>query len=75
MKKMNSMLRVSMMIAVLVALSQLALAQPPPPANPAAVPIDGGLGFLLAAGAGLGLKKIQEVRKANRRTDQDESGL
>lgn len=29
-------------------------AQPPPPASPAAVPIDGGLGILLAAGAGLG---------------------
>jgi len=38
--------------------SQVALAQPPPPPiNPAAVPIDGGLGLLLAAGAGLGLKR------------------
>lgn len=38
--------------------SQVALAQPPPPPiNPASVPIDGGLGLLLAAGAGLGFKK------------------
>lgn len=38
--------------------SQVAMAQPPPPPmNPSAVPIDGGLGLLLAAGAGLGFKR------------------
>ena len=38
--------------------SEVALSQPPPPPiNPAAVPIDGGLGLLLAAGAGLGLTR------------------
>jgi hypothetical protein len=29
----------------------------------AGVPIDGGLGILMAAGAGLGLKKAWEARK------------
>lgn len=43
---------------------QVALAQPPPPpVNPAAVPIDGGLSFLLAAGLGLGAKKAWEMRQ------------
>lgn len=37
--------------AILVVVSHMAHAQPAPPANPAAVPIDGGLGLLLAAGA------------------------
>ena len=52
--------------------SQVAMAQPPPPDDPnnvgggtggAGVPIDGGLGILMAAGAGLGLKKAWEARK------------
>lgn len=45
-------------------ISQVALAQPPPPpVNPAAVPIDGGLSLLLAAGAGLGAKKAWDLHK------------
>jgi hypothetical protein len=56
----------------LVLSAQVAMAQPPPPDDPnnvgggtggAGVPIDGGLGFLMAAGAGLGLKKAWEARK------------
>lgn len=43
---------------------QPATAQPPsPPANPAAVPIDGGLGLLLAAGMGLGARTAWKKRK------------
>lgn len=38
---------------------------PPPPPNPAAVPIDGGLGLLLAAGAGLGTRKALQSKKEN----------
>ncbi len=30
---------------------------PPPPPNP--IPIDGGVGFLLAAGVGYGIKKMR----------------
>lgn len=61
--------------------AQVAMAQPPPPDDPnnvgggsggdggsgggAGVPIDGGLGILMAAGAGLGLKKAWDARKSN----------
>ncbi|MFT5918042.1 MAG: hypothetical protein ACI81T_004559 [Bacteroidia bacterium] len=31
---------------------------PPPPPNP--IPIDGGVGFLLAAGVGYGLKRMRQ---------------
>lgn len=62
---MNKIIRISLAIAALVVMSQVALAQPPPPpSNPAAVPIDGGLSLLLAAGAGLGIKKAYDARKA-----------
>lgn len=60
---MNQYLKFLAAVAVLVVCSQIAFAQPPPPANPAAVPIDGGLGLLLAAGAGLGAKKAWDLRK------------
>jgi len=59
---MKKILRLSLTIAVCVITSQVALAQPPPPANPAAVPIDGGLSLLLAAGIGLGAKKAYDAR-------------
>jgi len=59
-------------ILALVLCAQVTLAQPPPPDDPnnvgggtggAGVPIDGGLSILLAAGAGLGLKKAWDARK------------
>ena len=60
---MKAPLKFLLVFAALVIVSQIAFAQPPPPATPAAVPIDGGLGFLLAAGAGLGAKKAWDMRK------------
>ena len=36
------------------------IAQPPPPPDPEAIPIDGGLGFLLAAGMAYGAKKLRK---------------
>jgi hypothetical protein len=60
-------------ILALVLCAQVTLAQPPPPDDPnnvgggtggAGVPIDGGLSILLAAGAGLGLKKAWDARKS-----------
>ena len=59
--------------------SQVAMAQPPPPDDPnnvgggtggAGVPIDGGLGILMAAGAVLGLKKAWEAR-SNRNNESE----
>ena len=65
---------------VALALSaQVAMAQPPPPDDPnnvgggtggAGVPIDGGLGILMAAGACLGLKKAWEAR-SNRNNESE----
>ena len=34
---------------------------PPPPPNP--IPIDGGVGFLVAAGIGYGLQRMKSARK------------
>jgi hypothetical protein len=68
---MNKILRISLAIAALVVMSQVAMAQPPPPANPAAVPIDGGLSLLLAAGAGLGAKKAWDARKAAKEAEPE----
>ncbi len=59
--------------------AQVAMAQPPPPDDPnnvgggsggSGVPIDGGLGILMAAGAGLGLKKAWEAR-SNRNNESE----
>ena len=66
---------------VAMALSaQVAMAQPPPPDDPnnvgggtggAGVPIDGGLGILMVAGAGLGLKKAWKARKLAAKENND----
>ena len=67
---------------VAMALSaQVAMAQPPPPDDPnnvgggtggAGVPIDGGLGILMAAGAGLGLKKAWDARSNRNNESEDD---
>jgi hypothetical protein len=68
---MKKFLHISLAIIALVVMSQVAMAQPPPPANPAAVPIDGGLSLLLAAGAGLGAKKAWDARKAAKESEPE----
>jgi opacity protein-like surface antigen len=72
-------------VLALVLCAQVTLAQPPPPDDPnnvgggsggsgggAGVPIDGGLSILLAAGAGLGLKKAWDARKNNHESDNED---
>lgn len=39
----------------------------PPCFNPECVPVDGGVGFLIAAGAVLGVKKIRNHKKQSRK--------
>jgi hypothetical protein len=65
--------RILPIVALVMMSAQVAMAQPPPPDDPnnvgggtggAGVPIDGGLSILLAAGAGLGLKKAWDARKS-----------
>ena len=52
------------LIAVL-SVSELAAAGPPPPPPPVNIPIDGGVSFLIAAGAAYGIKKMRDSRKKN----------
>ena len=56
----------------LFGLAVVSIANDPPPfnnGNPAAIPIDGGVSFLLAAGAAYGVKKVRDARKT--KTDAD----
>ena len=53
--------------------SQILLSAPPPPPSgspgcwpPPCVPIDGGISFLIVAGAAYGAKKLVDVRKKNK---------
>lgn len=36
---------------------------PPPPPDPIDTPIDGGIGLLVAAGVGYGIKKVRDSRR------------
>ena len=46
---------------------------PPPfnPQDPTPIPVDGGVSFLLAAGAAYGIKKFRDVRKAKNNTEEE----
>jgi len=76
----TSLVRILPIVALVMMSAQVAMAQPPPPDDPnnvgggtggAGVPIDGGLGILMAAGAGLGLKKAWEARKLAAKENND----
>ena len=61
---MNKYLTILSFIVVFVlspAFVQTAIAQPPPP-PPVDIPIDGGLGFLLAAGVAYAAKRLYKNR-------------
>ena len=72
----TSLVRILPIVALVMMSAQVAMAQPPPPDDPnnvtggAGVPIDGGLSILMAAGAGLGLKKAWEAR-SNRNNESE----
>ena len=62
-------------VALIVFGSQVLLSAPPPPPAgspgcwpPPCIPIDGGITFLIAAGAAYGAKKIVDARKKNKST-------
>jgi hypothetical protein len=44
---------------------------PDPDSGGPAVPLDGGLGILLAAGLGYGLKKVNDLRKKQKPSDTE----
>jgi len=50
-------------IIIMLCLPYLAHAQPDPGDCPTCVPIDGGLGFLIAAGVAYGIKKAKSSMK------------
>jgi hypothetical protein len=52
-------------VLMLTGIANTALGQPPSPPPPAAVPIDGGLALLFAAGIGIGVKKVWNARKSD----------
>ena len=62
MKKYLSILTFIIIFVLAPAFVQSAIAQPPPP-PPQQIPIDGGLGLLLAAGVGYAAKKLYASRE------------
>lgn len=65
MKSISVLFRVLCLASFAILISQIALAQPPPPPDPT-IPIDGGISLLLAAGIGYGAKKIYEKRNTTK---------
>jgi len=62
MKKILTILAFIIVFILAPTFVQTAIAQPPPP-DPVPIPIDGGLGFLLAAGVGYAAKKLYSGKK------------
>ena len=58
-----------LLLLVALFVTNLAIAQPGDPGGDPDVPIDGGIGFLLAAGALYGVKRIYDVKKQINRND------
>ena len=55
-------IKILIAITICIVVPLMVQAQPAEPNDAAGVPIDGGLGLLLAAGAGYGIKKIRGSR-------------
>ena len=62
---MKNMFKLLILSFLIVTLPHLAIAQPDPGCDPLdpACPIDGGLSLLIAAGAGLGVKRLFKENK------------
>ena len=50
-------------VVMLLLLTEWALAQPSIPVGPAQAPLDGGLGFLAAAGGAYAVKKLRDKKR------------
>ena len=64
-------IKYTILLLLLVSGPVLLQAQPSDPQDASGVPIDGGLGLLLAAGAGYGVKKLREQRKKGKEKVQE----
>ncbi len=66
-------LKTTLVLSLILLSSQALLSAPPPPPSgspgcwpPPCVPIDGGITFLIAAGAAYGTKKLVDAKKKNK---------
>jgi len=73
--KLKTLLTILAILCVVLCLPSLLHAQgmPGDPGGDPDVPIDGGLSLLLAAGAGYGLKKVNDMRKTSKAITEDVS--
>ncbi|RNC86167.1 MAG: hypothetical protein ED557_03955 [Balneola sp.] len=55
--------------ALILFVTELAIAQPGLPGAPNQAPIDGGLGLLAAAGGAYAIKKLRDKRKADEESE------
>ena len=55
--------------AVMMFITEFAIAQPSLPSAPTQAPIDGGLGLLAVAGGAYAIKKLRDKRKGEEETD------
>ena len=74
--KLKALVTTLLILCVMLCLPSLLQAQgmPGDPGGDPDVPIDGGLSLLLAAGAGYGLKKVNDMRKKNTTIAKEDSG-
>jgi hypothetical protein len=73
--KLKALVTTLLILCVMLCLPSLLQAQgmPGDPGGDPDVPIDGGLSLLLAAGAGYGLKKVNDMRKKNKAIAKQDS--
>lgn len=71
MKKVITIVLLFLTLMLLPDFVQDIIAQPPPTPDPEAIPIDGGLGILIAAGAAYGAKKLHSQRKEAKNKQED----
>jgi hypothetical protein len=57
---MKALITTAAIFALLFTITTLVMAQPGLPSGPTQVPIDGGLGFLAAAGGAYAIKKLRD---------------
>lgn len=69
MKSYSSCIMLSVLLILFFFIPSLVHAQGGPGGDPDAVPVDGGLSILAAAGVAYGVKKIRDYRKKNNKVN------
>lgn len=65
-------LYITAIVTFLMLISICAFAQPTPPGDPPAIPLDGGISLLLAAGGAYGARKLYLYNKFNKTGEEEE---